>query len=151
MRVRAICLAALALCACGNTHPLLSGTYAFALTEVIKDECAQAGRADLMSGGKLVSYGNEVRFDYGFYDLHLVGVYLNSVERMRLDGSSANLTTTLNGIDCLLDLVVVTLDSTTLDPTHFEGAIAVKYEASRNAECQCETWVRFAATRTGNP
>lgn len=147
--VAAALLGAALASGCGNTHPLRDGVYSFALGEIIRDDCGQAARPDLMAGGTLVTAGHEVRFDYGFYDLKLVGTYLYSVERMRLDGSTANVTTTVGGRSCLLDLVVASLDGEYLDPTHFSGALDVRYEANRPVDCACDTWVRFNATREG--
>ena len=144
--VRALALAAaLVLTACGRTHPLRDGSYGFTVTEVVRDDCGEASRPELMSGGALQTHGHEVRFDTGFFDVKLVGQYLSGTESMRLDGSAANVVTTVQTRQCLLDLVTMTMEASTLDPASFEGQLSAKYEPNRPADCGCETWVRFSA------
>lgn len=146
-RALALLLAGCALFGCGNTHPLKDGTYAFTRASVIRDDCGQADRPELMSGGVLQTHGNEVRLDTGFYEIKLIGVYLSGTESMRLDGSAANVSTIVQGRECLLDLLVLSIEASTLDPDRFAGSLSARYEAERPVDCDCQTWVQFSATR----
>ena len=137
--------AALSAAACGNTHPLREGSYGMTRTEIVRDDCGEASNPALMSGGGFQHHGHEVRFDTGFFDVKLVGEFLVGTERFYANGSSANVTTTVQGRECLLDQVVLTMEASTVDPVSFEGSLSARYEANRPVDCDCETWVRFTA------
>jgi hypothetical protein len=145
LRAFALAAAALVFTACGNTHPLQDGSYAFTRGEVVRDDCGEASRPELMSGGALERHGHEVRFDTGFFNVKLVGQFLSLTERFHLDGSAANVVAQVEGRECLLDLVVLTMDAETIDPTSFSGTLSAQYQAERPVDCDCETWVRFSA------
>ena len=96
--------------------------------------CGEATRPDLMSDGILQHFGNEVHFDSGFLNTRLVGQFLTKTEKFRVDGSVANVDITVEGRECLLDLVVVSMEASTIDPKSFEGTFSAQYQANRPVE-----------------
>jgi len=132
-----------------RTHEAEDGTYQFALTEVIRDECGLAAEPGIMSTGTLVTTGNTVAIDYGFLGIKLVGTYLQTGEQMTMDGTAVNVRTQVRGQSCLEDTVAVHLDATTKSPTEFDGVMSFSYDTRQPDECVCQFWLRYAATRQG--
>ena len=147
----ALLLAAISLVGC-RQHNLEDGTYQFHLGTVIRDDCQLAQSNDLINRGTIRTAGHKVKMDYEVLGtpLQMVGSYLdqeifNSTDRMRLDGSAANQTTMLNGQECLLDQVVLHLDSTTTDAQSFSGTFSIDYESARRSACVCQFWFNYSA------
>lgn len=133
---------------CGRTHTLDDGAYAFALAEVLRDDCALSQDPHVMTTGTLITTGNLVALDYGFLDVKLKGIYLSKEERMTLDGTAANIDTTVRGNECLLDTVAIHMETdTSANPTHFSGAMSIAFDARQNTQCVCQMWVKFNATK----
>ena len=142
---RALSIAAvLGLFACGRDHVLQEGRYGLAVAGVIRDDCQLAADPEVTRSADLVLAGDTLSLDYSLFAMHLVGAYLKGVERFAVDGSAANVVTPVRSQQCLLDLVTTHLEAATRDPTHFDGNLAVKLEAQKEA-CQCELWVSYAA------
>lgn len=131
---------------CGRFHEQLEGRYAFTATEIIQDDCSLLASPEALWDGSLLGYGDVVEIEYELLGLDLTGSYLAGVERFSLDGSVANVTTTLGtGEECLLDRVSVHLDATTVEASVFEGTLRVRYEAERPDTCVCQLLTRYRA------
>ena len=142
---------AIALFGCGRRHTLQDGTYQFRLDSVIRDDCNLASTGRVLEIGQIRTSGHAVVMDYQILGtpLQLVGNYLDqdftNSDRMRLDGSAANQTAFVNGTECLLDLVVLHLDSLTTGPRSFGGTFSVDYQSPRHNECVCQFWFNYIA------
>ncbi|MFZ5440117.1 MAG: hypothetical protein ACOZQL_08925 [Myxococcota bacterium] len=143
---RLLWLAVLALSACRD-HVLEDGAYAFTPGEVLRDDCSLSSGAPIVTGGTLRTEGHLVAFSLTQPELRLVGTYLSSAEQMTLDGSLSNFQAVLRGRECLLDAVTFHLETTTLSPTSFEGAMSISYEARQPDECVCRYWFKLTGQR----
>ncbi len=134
--------------ACGRSHVLDDGAYAFSLAEVLRDDCGLRQDPKVLSTGTLTTTGNLVALDYGYLDIKLKGIYLSKEERMSLDGTAANVSTVVRGNTCLLDTVAMHMETTTSTAaTHFDGAMSFVLDARQSNECVCQMWVKFTAAK----
>ncbi|MBI3185895.1 MAG: hypothetical protein HYZ28_27485 [Myxococcales bacterium] len=139
---------------CGRSHLLSEGHYQLALDDssgsggVVRDDCGLARHPDVLGGADLDVTGDRVRLDYSLFGITLVGYYLYGDDRFSVDGSAANVSATVSGRECLLDLVTVHLDAKTLDAEHFSGAVAVKLDSRSGPGCACELWMTYTARWT---
>lgn len=150
MRMPALALVvvlAVGASACGRTHTAEDGTYAFTLSEVLRDDCNLSTTAPVLAQGVLATTGNIVALDYAYLDIKLKGIYLSKEERMTFDGTAANVSAQVRGQSCLLDTVAMHIDASTQDATHFSGAMSIAFDARQRNECVCELWVKFVATK----
>jgi hypothetical protein len=145
-----ILIAAVGAAGCGRHHTLQDGPYQFHLASVIRDDCSLASKPNVFAQADLRTTGHVVAMDYGLFDIQLVGNYLASdftgIERMRLDGSAANVNTTITGVECLLDQAVFHVDSTTTGPGSFEGTFSIDLDSRRRNECVCQFWFNYTAS-----
>lgn len=136
---------------CGRRHTLVDGSYQFALDSVIKDDCNLAGAPGIFGKGQIQTSGHVVVMDYQEFDtpIQMVGNYLTQdftpTDRMRLDGSAANVTTNINGVECLLDRVALHIDSLTTDPSSFTGTFSIDLDSAKHNECVCQFWFKYRA------
>ncbi len=138
----------LATCAlgCGRTHTLQEGVYTFKLKQVLRDDCAMQGEPSVISEGRLTQFGDTVRLDYGLFGIALQGSYKSKVEQMVLDGSAANVITTVSGNECLVEFATLHLDGTSVDASNFSGTFTVKLDSRGSDTCRCEFWFAYDAT-----
>lgn len=142
---------AVAVCLPGcSLHVLQDGDYAFTVDRVLRDDCGLAGSPLALSGGRLFTNGNMVRFDYRYFDTRLFGQYLESAEGMYLDGTVAGVTVPVNGVECRMDMVSVHLETTTASATTLTGSVAIKTTSPKPDACACELWANISGTRTGS-
>jgi hypothetical protein len=135
------------LLGCGRAHVLSEGEYTFAVKEVIRDDCGLKDDARLISSGRLLKSGNVVSFAYRFLDLRMQGTYLSQSERFVLDGTSVNVSTRLQGQECLLDTVSAHIDAETIDEKRFAGNMSFAFDAKQPDACKCKYWIAFEAAR----
>lgn len=129
-----------------RTHLLVDQTYAFTLKEVIRDDCGLATTPGVFTSGTLFTTGNQVRMTYGYLNLELVGIYLVGEDKMSLDGSTGNVMTAVRGQECLLDTVLLHLETTNHTADSFEGEMSFTLDARLRPEaCVCKLWVRYEA------
>ena len=139
----------------GCGHPQDEGAYRLTLGTVVRDECGLAARDDLVKAFTLTIAGERLYADYSLFDLQLVGAFRDSPlfepsEQFTMDGSAANVTSPVNGQDCLLDLVTAHLEATTgRNPVTFAGALRVKLDTRRPEACVCEFMANIDAQRSG--
>ncbi len=149
MRALFVLPALVALAGCGRIHTLKDGHYVISSTAVVRDDCNLASAPGYVSGGRLVTTGDELHFDYDDFGIQLAGSYLDPVigapDKMSLDGTAANVDVNINSNDCLLDLLTLHLDGTTVDASHFKGTLSVKTDIRRPQECLCQLWVQYDA------
>ena len=149
--VRGLCalLAPLLLFGCGRIHTLKDGHYAIVSNSVVRDDCNLASAPGYVSGGRLVTTGDELHFDYDAFGIQLAGSYLDPVlgapDKMALDGTAANVDVNIGGNDCLLTLLTLHLDATTVDAHDFKGNLSVKTDITRPETCLCQLWVTYDA------
>jgi hypothetical protein len=145
---RAFLMACAVAAAACRDHPLADGVYAFTLTETVRDDCALKDAPGVISTGTLRTTGDVVRLEYAFFDIQLTGTYAHAVERMSLDGSATNVAMSVNGVPCLVDLLTVHLDATTVNEAQFEGFMSFSLETPRPESCVCELWAGYSASRS---
>lgn len=146
---------------CGRHHTLIDGKYQFRLetpadggSGVIRDDCLLASQSAIFSTGVISTTGHVVTMDdYQIFEtpILLVGNYLTQdstpIDRMRLDGSASNVSTTIGGIECLVDRVAIHLDSTTTNATAFAGTFSLTLDSDRHNECVCQFWSNYSASK----
>lgn len=144
-----VATALLVIClGCGRTHIQEEGAYDFRATEVIRDECGLLpGGAGPMWGGKLILSGDLARLNDDLFGIEMVGAFLVREEAFTADGSAANVTTDVNGKDCLVDLVNLHMDAQTVSATEMTGTMRISFETQYQSACACQTWLSFRATR----
>ena len=136
---------------CGRVHTLHDGTYRFAIDSVIRDDCNLAQLPTVTSNGTIKTTGHVVSMDYRIFNtpIQMVGNYLTQdfspTDRMRLDGSAANVSTTINNLECLIDRVALHLDSTTTNASAFAGTFSINLDSARHNECVCQFWFNYTA------
>jgi hypothetical protein len=129
-----------------RVHDLQDGRYALTMTQVVRDDCALESMPGIFTTGTLRTTGDVVRLKYDLFDIELNGTYATAVERMSLDGSVNNLPLHVNGVDCLIDLVVMHLDANGRSATAFDGFVSVSLETQRPDACVCQLWAGYNAT-----
>lgn len=146
VRALVLLLATLSLPGC-RMHTLQDGAYDFTLVEALRDDCGLASQAGVFTRGTLITAGHMVRLQYGYLSTELVGTYRYGVEEMTMDGSLANVRTTLRGQDCQVDSVAVALDSTTVNAGRFTGTLNFTFQTRTSDACTCRFYARYDATR----
>ncbi|MHB8872595.1 MAG: hypothetical protein ACYC8T_02810 [Myxococcaceae bacterium] len=148
---RAVILAlpCLWLLSCGQVQS--AGPYLLTLQRVVKDECNLA-QEPAVGRLNLTVAGNKVHGDYALFGLRLEGSFLassifTSAEGFSMDGTVANVTTQVNGQECLLELVTVRLEGTTRSADSFEGNLSVRLDTRKPESCVCELWATYQASR----
>lgn len=136
----------LGLAGCGRNHTLTDGTYAFTVTQVLRDDCA-LNSGSVVTTAALKTTGNVVNLRFAKPDTVLIGNYRASVEEMVLDGTIANLGTVVQGTECLVDVVTLHMDATTVDANTFAGAMSIVYDTRSKDACNCRFWFNFEAHR----
>jgi hypothetical protein len=132
------------LLSCGRVHPLQDGAYALKATQVLRDDCSLNG-SGLVPQATLVTTGNAVRLQLKQPETALLGFYLNSLEKMSLDGTFANLSTMVRGRPCQIDVASFHLEATTLSQSSFQGILAIAYDGRQTEQCVCQFWYQFDA------
>ena len=148
-RWRTICLAVLAvpLASCA-AHLQTSGTYAFTVTEILRDDCGVLAGSLALGTGNLMVSGEAVSLSYEPYALDLHGFFKEVSESFYLDGTVANVSASVGTTQCLFDLVTMHIDATTQSATAFDGAIQIRYgTAASPIPCRCELSVHYRAER----
>lgn len=144
-----VLLTPLLLFGCGRIHTLKDGHYALVANGVVRDDCQLAAAPGYVSGGRLVTTGDELHFDYDAFGIQLAGSYLDpsigAPDKMELDGTAANVDVSIGGNDCLLSLLTLHLDGTTVDGQDFKGTLSVKTDLTRPETCLCQLWVTYDA------
>lgn len=128
-------------------HTLQDGAYDFALTEVLRDDCALSMNPAVFARGTLATAGHVVHLDYQYLAMQLVGTYRYGLEEMTMDATLGNVRTTLRGQECQVDSVAVALDSTTVNAGRFNGTMSFTFNSRSSDACTCRLYFRYAATR----
>ncbi|MER2564044.1 MAG: hypothetical protein ABTQ32_25165 [Myxococcaceae bacterium] len=128
-------------------HTLQDGAYDFALTEVLRDDCALSMNPAVFTRGTLATAGHVVHLDYQYLAMQLVGTYRYGLEEMTMDATLGNVRTTLRGQECQVDSVAVALDSTTVNAGRFNGTMSFTFNSRSSDACTCRLYFRYAATR----
>lgn len=136
----------LSLAGC-RMHTLQDGAYDFALTEVLRDDCALSMNPAVFARGTLATAGHVVHLDYQYLAMQLVGTYRYGLEEMTMDATLGNVRTTLRGQECQVDSVAVALDSTTVNAGRFNGTMSFTFNSRSSDACTCRLYFRYAATR----
>jgi hypothetical protein len=129
-------------------HTLDDGTYAFTETGALRDDCGLAGQG-VLGTGTLATAGHQVTLALTRPPGTLTGTYRYNLEQMVLDGSVANYEATVRGQACLETTVTVHTETQTVDPTHFNGTLALTYDSRLPETCSCQYWFTYQAARTG--
>ena len=137
-------LSALSL-GCG--HVLEDGEYQLVEQRILKDDCGLAKESGLFATGRLLTTGDVVSFAYAFFDMQLVGFYLEATERWRADGNVENVSWTVNEKACRLDEIRMSLEATAKTKRRFVGTFSLTTHTPRAPECVCEFWAGYEATR----
>ncbi|RYZ38618.1 MAG: hypothetical protein EOO71_23235 [Myxococcaceae bacterium] len=145
--LRRLCFAVLALAAPSLAGCLPysqnEGEYEMTPVEVLRDDCGLLPQVVGNFQLALQISGRVVRADFGVQNMQLLGYFLEDGEAFTADGSVANVSTTINGQECLLDQIRVHLDATTQCSTQFNGQLRLAYDSNGVTSCTCELWVRF--------
>jgi hypothetical protein len=137
------------LCGFSCGHPQAEGPYVWTVADGgIKDPCHLVTDPAQVATGTLLVIGDTVRMDdFAFQgvQMKMVGTFESGIEVFTMDGSAANVSATVNGQSCSIDLDSVHFDATTDDPTHFHGAMKVTYDVPSFPACQCEAELTYTA------
>lgn len=136
----------LVLAGCGRVHTLGDGTYAFTVTNVLRDDCG-LNAPGVVTTAKLTTTGNVVNLRFEKPDTVLIGTYRASVEELVADGTVANLGAVVQGTECLVDVVTLHLDGVTVDANTFRGAMSIVYDTRAKDACNCRFWFDYEARR----
>ncbi|NBD08533.1 hypothetical protein FOF48_05725 [Corallococcus sp. Z5C101001] len=125
------------------------GEYELIPTETLRDDCGLLARIRGELQLNLQISGRVVRADFGVENMQLLGFFLEEGQAFTADGSVANVSTTTEDKECLLDQVRVHLDATTVCSTQFSGQLRLTYDANNDTNCTCELWLRFDGVQDG--
>lgn len=131
-----------------RTHPLEDGTFSFAETGSLRDDCGLAGQG-VLGTGALVTQGHLLTLALSKPPGTLNGTYRYNLEQMVLDGTVSNYETTVRGAACLALEVTVHTETQTVDAEHFTGTMQLTYDSRVPDTCSCQYWFTYTATRTG--
>lgn len=138
-----VLLAAAPLASCG-AHMQKSGTYVFTAQEILRDDCGVLASSTALGTGTLMVRGESVTLEYAPLAMQLQGFFEEASDDFYLDGTAANVTATLRGATCVVDLVSVHLDGSSVSASAFTGAMRTTYDAA-TPSCTCELWALFRA------
>lgn len=159
MRRALASLALAGVAACG--HPLQNGFYALQASGApLKDTCGLAPDGGSLWDGTLTTTGEEVFIHYDLAapdQVQLAGFFKNpkygAKDGFLGDGTNAEVPAPVPHVSggCIADTLVVHMDATVDDPTHFSGLLQIKYAMTPPASgpCQdiqsCELEAKFTA------
>jgi hypothetical protein len=134
------------LAAC-RIHPLEDGTFTFAETGApLRDDCGLQGQG-VLGTGSLTTNGHLLRLELERPPGTLTGTYRYNLEEMVLDGAVANYSTSVRGVPCLVENVLLHTETSPEDATHFTGTFQLTYDSRRPETCSCQYWFTYRASR----
>lgn len=149
MRRVLVLSAVLFAAACGRVHTLEEGSYDLTPDEVIRDDCGLMQVDPTLGSASLTISGDFIQMSYSRYQVELAGEYRLREESFTADGSAANVSAEARGQQCLVDLITVHFDATSLCKVEYEGTLRIAYQTPTQSECACQLWVRYHAVLRG--